>query len=234
MERRHSHVPARVEGLESRTVLSARIGPRQAVLQLLRGRAESRGPGVEARQDATPTSRVVRIAGHLATSGTGAFPAILRVYNTAEGGTPLFEERQILPLRDGAFRAALGTTVAGGLPKNLAQDNSSLYVGVFSARRPNRQLRARLPLTAATFAIGGDGEQGPPGPQGPQGGAPVSVGGGMAGISIGRNGRPIHALSALITGLAAGTYSVGMAGSSTATDWNSLGRGYTTVLVIRP
>jgi hypothetical protein len=66
------------------------------------------------------------------------------------------------------------------------------------------------------------------------GGAPVSVGGGMAGISIGRNGRPIHALSALITGLAAGTYSVGMAGSSTATDWNSLGRGYTTVLVIRP
>jgi hypothetical protein len=66
------------------------------------------------------------------------------------------------------------------------------------------------------------------------GGPPVAVGPGMNGLGLDKDNRMTYGMSALLTGLPAGTYRVGIAGSSTSTNWNSNGNAYTTALVIRP
>ncbi len=317
----------------------------------------------------SPTSRVVRVGGHLRGVGNARFPATFSVYSDPSGGTPLFSESRILTVRAGAFRIPLGSDTAGGLPADLADGATSLYVGVTPTRRPGLELSPRIALLASAFALPGSqgvpgppgpvgptgpqgvpgaqgpvgpqgadgaagpqgpqgdpgatgpigpqgpqgdpgatgpiGPQGPVGPTGPQGpagtssiiqtafvtgagtlpgttygyvaprasvtiqagdvlqvnsslvlgttttngttgldlaiaysvgaGAPVVVGPGLLGISLGRAGRPVQSLTAVISGLAAGTYNVGMIGRRTATStWNSVGNAYTTVLVIRP
>jgi hypothetical protein len=64
--------------------------------------------------------------------------------------------------------------------------------------------------------------------------APVGVGPGVAGLSVSNDDRHTFTLSALITGLAAGTYNVGMAGNTGNSNWDLTGNAYTTALVIRP
>ena len=55
---------------------------------------------------------------------------------------------------------------------------------------------------------------------------------GMIGNRVTRNSRQPFALSAVITGLAAGTYEVGLAGGTANLNWNNNGNGYTSVLVL--
>ena len=64
------------------------------------------------------------------------------------------------------------------------------------------------------------------------GGYHMAGGGGMTTMRLGQNERTIYTLSAIIDGLAADTYQVGMCGYSTdAANWNWNGYGSTTVLV---
>jgi hypothetical protein len=63
-------------------------------------------------------------------------------------------------------------------------------------------------------------------------GAPTSVGGGIFGIRVGQNQRITVAINGVITIPAAGTYTVGMSGSSTdSANWNSNEYGYITAML---
>src|SRR5262249_34875496 len=64
--------------------------------------------------------------------------------------------------------------------------------------------------------------------------SPISTwGAGIFGLATPQNQRYTYGMSAVITGLAAGTYAVGLCGSSTnAANWNSNEYSYTTALVL--
>jgi hypothetical protein len=63
------------------------------------------------------------------------------------------------------------------------------------------------------------------------GGAINLVGAGQLGLSVSKNDRADFTLSAVISGLAAGSYKVGLAGSSSSANWNSNDSSYTSALV---
>jgi hypothetical protein len=64
---------------------------------------------------------------------------------------------------------------------------------------------------------------------------PTSVGSWSYGLRVPQNTRVLYGLTAVISSLAAGTYQVGLCGSSTdATNWNSNEWGYTSALVFQP
>jgi hypothetical protein len=63
-------------------------------------------------------------------------------------------------------------------------------------------------------------------------GAVLTVGGGIYDLRAAANTRQVVSLSAMLTGLAPGTYAVGLCGrSSDASNWNSNEFSYTTALV---
>ena len=62
-------------------------------------------------------------------------------------------------------------------------------------------------------------------------GALVQVGGAIFDLRADANTRQIYSLSAVIAGLAAGTYNVGLCGTSSSANWNSNEYSYTSALV---
>jgi hypothetical protein len=61
---------------------------------------------------------------------------------------------------------------------------------------------------------------------------PTNLGGGVFGISAPANSRQMYGLSGVLTGLAPGTYQVGLTGSSTDfANWNNNEFGYVSALV---
>jgi len=64
-------------------------------------------------------------------------------------------------------------------------------------------------------------------------GSIVVLGSGMIGNRVTRNTRQPFALSGIISGLAAGTYEVGLVGGSGNTHWDNNGTGYTSALVFQ-
>ena len=64
----------------------------------------------------------------------------------------------------------------------------------------------------------------------------IQVGGnaGMIGNRVTRNSRQTFSMSAVISGLAAGDYEVGLVGGSANLYWNNNGNGYTSALVLDP
>jgi hypothetical protein len=65
----------------------------------------------------------------------------------------------------------------------------------------------------------------------PVAGALTSVGGGMLGAQVPANTRIPFGMSAVVTGVPAGTYNVGLCGSSTNANWTNNEWGYTSVIV---
>jgi hypothetical protein len=63
------------------------------------------------------------------------------------------------------------------------------------------------------------------------GGLITTVGGGAFGMTAAQNQRHLYGLSAVITGLPAGTYDVGLCGSSSSTNWNFNEWAYTSAMV---
>jgi hypothetical protein len=69
----------------------------------------------------------------------------------------------------------------------------------------------------------------------PAGTTPTPYGGGAWDIRLAQNQRTTMGLSWVITGLAAGTYHVGLCGSSSLpASWNSNDWGYTTAMIVKP
>jgi hypothetical protein len=61
----------------------------------------------------------------------------------------------------------------------------------------------------------------------------VSVGGGIYDLTVAQNQRHVFGINAVITGIAAGTYSVGLCGSSvTPANWNNNEYSYTSAMVL--
>jgi hypothetical protein len=67
------------------------------------------------------------------------------------------------------------------------------------------------------------------------GGALATFGSGMTGLRIATAQRSLFSLSAVVSGLPAGTYSVGLCGTAPNVNapWNNNGQGFTTALVLR-
>ncbi|MCC6819438.1 MAG: hypothetical protein IT579_01800 [Verrucomicrobia subdivision 3 bacterium] len=65
----------------------------------------------------------------------------------------------------------------------------------------------------------------------PSGGATTTVGGGVLGLTAAQNQRHLYGLSGLTPLLGAGTYDVGLAGSSSSANWNNNEWCYTTAVV---
>jgi len=64
-------------------------------------------------------------------------------------------------------------------------------------------------------------------------GVPIAIGGGIFGLTCPANQRQIYSISGTTPPLAAGTYEVGMVGSSAApANWNNNEWGYTTVIIL--
>lgn len=68
----------------------------------------------------------------------------------------------------------------------------------------------------------------------PTAGAVTTVGGGMFGLTCPTNSRQIYSVSGVTPSLAAGTYEVGMVGSSSSVSWTNNEWGYVTIMVIGP
>ncbi len=67
------------------------------------------------------------------------------------------------------------------------------------------------------------------------GGALTQVGGAVLDLRVPQNSRVIYGLSAVITALPVGSYSVGLCGTSTnAANWNSNEWSYTSAIVAKP
>ncbi|KAA0214626.1 MAG: hypothetical protein DYG94_08260 [Leptolyngbya sp. PLA3] len=64
------------------------------------------------------------------------------------------------------------------------------------------------------------------------GAVPTNIGGGMFNLTSAQNERKTFGINGVLTGLAAGTYEVGMTGTSVSANWNNNEWGYITVMVI--
>jgi hypothetical protein len=64
------------------------------------------------------------------------------------------------------------------------------------------------------------------------GGPLTTVGGGVFGLTSPANQRQLYGLSAVVTGLAAGTYQVGLCGSTSNANWNNNDFAYVSALVL--
>ena len=66
-----------------------------------------------------------------------------------------------------------------------------------------------------------------------EGGALETQSGGMVSLSVTGNARQVFSVGAMVTGLPAGDYQMGLCGMTTSAGWNSNGLGYTTAVVTR-
>jgi hypothetical protein len=78
------------------------------------------------------------------TPSTRSVEYIFSVFNEASGGTKLFEERQSLQVVDGNLYAQLGSRTPGGIPAQILQNNSKLWIELAKASSPWAAEQPRL------------------------------------------------------------------------------------------
>ena len=126
---------------------------------------------------AQQTSRVIPFNNLVTTfpPGTTGQPITVQLWDAAATGNLLFSENQTTNVDpSGNVSFVFGSQTGGGLDPANFPSGSSRFLDVADPGTGQSVLAARLPLTAAPFALspgppGPKGDQGDPGPQGPQG-----------------------------------------------------------------
>jgi hypothetical protein len=138
-------------------------------------------------------------------SGSGILASVFTSgYATGTGGTtPIADTQNFLG-------NAVSVTVSGTLDKIYVSANAALGAGATGANSLNLYIGHRLGA-----------------------GGIVVVGNGIFGLTCPPSQRLSYGLSAIITGLSAGTYSVGLVGVSSNVNWTNNEFVYTSVMVFR-
>lgn len=76
----------------------------------------------------------------------GNYNLTFRLYNTADGGSPLWEEGQLLPVSQGVFNAILGSVIPLALPFN-----EQYWLGISVSA--GAELTPRIRLTAGAYSF---------------------------------------------------------------------------------